>query len=46
MSNSASRVVCRDGSGALAYIDSGLSGVYWTEFRSDASADNTFFQKQ
>ena len=46
MSNNTSRVVFRNGSGTLAYIDSGLSGVYWTEFRSDASADNTFFQKQ
>ena len=46
MSNNTSRVVFRNGSGTLAYIDSGLYGVYWTEFRSDASADNTFFQKQ
>ena len=46
MSNNTSRVIFRNGSGTLAYIDSGLSGVYWTEFRSDASADNTFFQKQ
>ena len=46
MSNNTSRVVVRNGSGKLAYIDSGLYGVYWTEYRSDASADNTFFQKQ
>ena len=25
---------------------SGSASTYWTEFRSDASADNTFFQKQ
>ena len=46
MSNNTSRVIFRNGSGTLAYVDSGLYGVYWTEFRSDASADNTFFQKQ
>ena len=46
MSNNTSRIIFRNGSGTLAYIDSGLYGVYWTEFRSDASADNTFFQKQ
>ena len=46
MSTNTSRVIFRNGSGTLAYIDSGLYGVYWTEFRSDASADNTFFQKQ
>ena len=36
----------QNGSGTLAYIDSGLYGVYWTENRANASADNTFFQKQ
>ncbi len=46
MANNTSRIVFRNGSGTLSYIDSGLYGVYWTEFRSDASADNTFFQKQ
>ena len=46
LSTNTSRIVFRNGSGTLSYIDSGLYGVYWTEFRSDASADNTFFQKQ
>ena len=46
MSNNTSKIIFRNGSGTLAYIDRGLHGVYWTEFRSDASADNTFFQKQ
>ena len=36
----------QNGSGTLAYIDSGLYGGYWTENRANASADNTFFQKQ
>ena len=46
LSTNTSRIVFRNGSGTLSYIDSGLYGVYWTEFRSDASANNTFFQKQ
>ena len=47
LSTNTSTVQFQSGSGTLAYGSrDGKAGIYWTENRSDASANNTFFLKQ
>ena len=46
MSKNTSTIQFQNGSGTLTFKNSSPSGVYWTENRQEASANNTFFQKQ